>query len=206
MHLLLGMTSHAAVVARGWGKTCICGCGELKINEKEGTMTFGGKIYKEGDFISLNGETGEVLGGMMALKPPSTSSAEVRRFMQWVDMRRDIKILTNADTPEDALEARKNGAQGVGLVRTEHMFFSPDRINVVRRMILAQTFEQRQKALDELLPFQRSGNVGEEGHAFCHSSNSCMNSPQKRSTLSHFLLPSNTQILRACLLPWMVYQ
>ena len=78
------MTSHAAVVARGWGKTCICGCGELKINEKEGTMTFGGKIYKEGDFISLNGETGEVLGGMMALKPPSTSSNEVRRFMQWV--------------------------------------------------------------------------------------------------------------------------
>ena len=169
-------------------------------------MTFGGKIYKEGDFISLNGETGEVLGGMMALKPPSTSSNEVRRFMQWVDMRRDIKILTNADTPEDALEARKNGAQGVGLVRTEHMFFSPDRINVVRRMILAQTFEQRQKALNELLPFQRSGNVGEEGHAFCHSSNSCMNSPQKRSTLSHFLLRSNTQILRACLLPWMVYQ
>ena len=152
------MTSHAAVVARGWGKTCICGCGELKINEREGTMTFGGKIYKEGDFISLNGETGEVLGGMMALKPPSTSSNEVRRFMQWVDMRRDIKILTNADTPEDALEARKNGAQGVGLVRTEHMFFSPDRINVVRRMILAQTFEQRQKALNELLPFQRSGN------------------------------------------------
>jgi pyruvate,orthophosphate dikinase len=155
-----GMTSHAAVVARGWGKTCICGCGDLKIDEKEKTMTFGGQVFKEGDMISLNGETGEVLAGSMELKPPSISSGEIKRFMQWVDDKRTIKILTNADTPEDAMEARKNGAQGIGLIRTEHMFFSPDRINVVRRMILAPTQELRQKALDELLPFQRSDFQG----------------------------------------------
>ena len=201
------MTSHAAVVARGWGKTCICGCGELKINEKEGTMTFGGKTYKEGDFISLNGESGEVLDGKMALKPPSTSSPEVRRFMQWVDIRRDIKILTNADTPEDALEARKNGAQGVGLVRTEHMFFSPDRINVVRRMILAQTFEQRQKALDELLPFQRSGKQRIFLSTFLKYC-SRQTSFNIYTDFFRYLFSQNglNQILRACSLPWTVYQ
>jgi len=119
-----GMTSHAAVVARGWGKTCVCGCTELQINEEAQTMTFGGQVFKAGDYLSLNGETGEILSGKMELKPPSTTSGEIRRFMQWVDDKRKIKILTNADTPEDAIEARKNGAQGIGLIRTEHMFFS----------------------------------------------------------------------------------
>ena len=108
----------------------------------------------------MNGETGEVIAGKLDLKPPSLSSGEIRRFMKWVDDKRTIKILTNADTPADALDARKNGAQGIGLCRTEHQFFSPDRINVVRRMILAPNPEMRQKALDELLPFQRSDFQG----------------------------------------------
>jgi pyruvate,orthophosphate dikinase len=155
-----GMTSHAAVVARGWGKTCICGCGDLKIDYEAGTMTLGGVTLKEGDFLSLNGDSGEVLAGKLELKPPSLASGEIRRFMKWVDDKRTIKVLTNADTPEDALEARRNGAQGIGLSRTEHMFFSPDRINVVRRMILAADDKQRQVALDELLPFQRSDFEG----------------------------------------------
>jgi pyruvate,orthophosphate dikinase len=116
----------------------------------------------EGDFISLNGDTGEVLLGEMALKPPSMSSGEIRRFMQWVDDKRSnkIKVLTNADTPADAAEARRNGAQGIGLARTEHMFFSPDRINVVRRMILAPDEVSKAKALAELLPFQRADFEG----------------------------------------------
>ena len=115
-----------------------------------------------GDFISLNGDTGEVLLGEMALKPPSMSSGEIRRFMQWVDDKRSnkIKVLTNADTPADAAEARRNGAQGIGLARTEHMFFSPDRINVVRRMILAPDEASKAKALAELLPFQRADFEG----------------------------------------------
>jgi phosphohistidine swiveling domain-containing protein len=95
-----GMTSHAAVVARGWGKTCVCGCTDLQIDEHAQTMTFGGQVFKAGDYISLNGETGEILSGKMDLKPPSTTSGEIRRFMQWVDDKRKIKILTNADTPE----------------------------------------------------------------------------------------------------------
>ncbi len=161
-----GMTSHAAVVARGWGKTCICGCDAVQVDEEAKTVTIMGKngmksvTLNEGDFISLNGDTGEVLEGKMALKPPSLSSGEIRRFMQWVDDKRKIKILTNADTPADALEARKNGAQGIGLTRTEHMIFSPDRINVVRRMILAQDEQYKLKALAELLPFQRADFEG----------------------------------------------
>ena len=155
-----GMTSHAAVVARGWGKTCICGCTDLQIDYKQGIMTLGGKIYREGDQLSLNGDTGEILEGVMELKPPSTTSGEIKRFMKWVDDKRKIKILTNADTPGDAMEARKNGAEGIGLARTEHMFFSPDRINVVRKMILAPDPISRQQALNELLPFQRSDFEG----------------------------------------------
>jgi len=161
-----GMTSHAAVVARGWGKTCICGCAGIHVDEAAGVMTVtradgSQKTYHEGDVISLNGDTGEVLDGALPLKPPSLQQGEIRRFMQWVDDKRSkIKVLTNADTPADALEARKNGAQGIGLARTEHMFFSPDRINVVRRMILAPDQASQAAALAELLPFQRADFQG----------------------------------------------
>eukprot|EP01039_Chlorochromonas_danica_P001176 gene1179-1285_t len=163
-----GMTSHAAVVARGWGKPCVCGCDDLKIDYEAGTITFYPKAsgksavtLHQGDWISLNGDTGEVILGKQELHPPSIeSSADTVQLMKWVDERRTIRVLANADTPEDAREARKNGAQGIGLTRTEHMFFSEDRIRVVRRMILSKSPEHRNKALEELLPFQRSDFEG----------------------------------------------
>lgn len=163
-----GMTSHAAVVARGWGKPCVCGCDDLKIDYDAGTITFypknkGGEAItlKEGDYLSLNGDTGEVILGKQELSPPSIdSSKDTVRLMKWVDEKRTIKIFANADTPADAAEARKNGAQGIGLTRTEHMFFSEDRIRIVRRMILSKDKSFRQRALDELLPFQRSDFEG----------------------------------------------
>lgn len=163
-----GMTSHAAVVARGWGKPCVCGCDDLKIDYAAGTVTFfpksqGSKpvTLHEGDWISLNGDTGEVVLGKQELHPPAIDSSEdTVQLMKWVDERRTIRILANADTPDDAAEARKNGAQGIGLTRTEHMFFSEERIRVVRRMILSKSPEHRNKALEELLPFQRSDFEG----------------------------------------------
>jgi pyruvate,orthophosphate dikinase len=162
-----GMTSHAAVVARGWGKPCVCGCDDLQIDYDSKSVTFYPKAtgtavtLKEGDWLSLNGDTGEVIKGKQALSPPSISSSkDTVRLMQWVDMKRTIKVLANADTPADAAEARKNGAEGVGLTRTEHMFFNDERIRVVRRMILSKDKEHRQKALDELLPHQRSDFEG----------------------------------------------
>ena len=156
-----GMTSHAAVVARGWGKPCVCGCEALKFDAEKGTLTINGENGKtvtlhENDWISLNGDTGEVLVGELKLKPQSIDSSDnVARFMQWVDERRNIRILANADTPADALEARKNGAQGIGLTRTEHMFFSEDRINIVRKFILGRSEDVRRESLNQLLPFQR---------------------------------------------------
>jgi pyruvate, orthophosphate dikinase len=163
-----GMTSHAAVVARGWGKPCVCGCDGLKIDYEAGTVTFYPKsadaepvVLHAGEWICLNGDTGEVIKGKQELHPPSIdSSTDTVQLMQWVDERRTIKVLANADTPEDATEARKNGAQGIGLTRTEHMFFSEDRIRVVRRMILSKSPEHRNKALEELLPFQRGDFEG----------------------------------------------
>lgn len=167
-----GMTSHAAVVARGWGKPCICGCDLLRIDYETKTMTvipmnqvhekdIGRVVIKEGDYISLNGETGEVILGKQDVKPPSIGdSAYAVKLMKWVDERRSMKVMANADTPADAMEARRNGAQGIGLTRTEHMFFSEDRIRVVRRMILAQDAAHRQQALNELLPFQRNDFAG----------------------------------------------
>ena len=164
-----GMTSHAAVVARGWGKPCICGCGELSIDEATGMMTIrpiaaigSGKsvTLKEGDWISLNGDTGEIIVGKQALKPPSLDSEDTSMFMKWVDDRRKIRVLANADTPADAREARRNGAQGIGLTRTEHMFFAEDRIDVVRRMILAKDAVSRARALEELLPMQQADFEG----------------------------------------------
>mmetsp|Transcript_27085 Transcript_27085/g.58317 ORF Transcript_27085/g.58317 Transcript_27085/m.58317 type:complete len:972 (+) Transcript_27085:119-3034(+) len=157
-----GMTSHAAVVARGWGKPCICGCDVIFIDEETGILTIKTKSgerlkLNEGDMMSINGETGEVLVGTQELHPPNIGeSQDATKLMGWVDAKRTMRVMANADNGKDAAEARRNGAQGIGLTRTEHMFFEPDRIRVVRRMILAQDVEQRKKALMELLPYQRS--------------------------------------------------
>ena len=151
-----GMTSHAAVVARGWGKTCVSGCSELQVDEAGRTATLGGATIREGDWLSLNGSTGEVILGKQPMKTAELSG-DLATFMSWVDGVRTLKVLTNADTPDDAAAARRNGAEGIGLTRTEHMFFaSEDRIAAVRRMILAQSLEARKAALDEILPFQAS--------------------------------------------------
>uniref|UniRef100_A0A0C9S906 Pyruvate, phosphate dikinase n=1 Tax=Wollemia nobilis TaxID=56998 RepID=A0A0C9S906_9CONI len=155
-----GMTSHAAVVARGWGKCCISGCSDILVNENEKAISVGKYILKEGDWISLNGTTGEVILDKQPLSPPAMSG-DLGTFMSWVDEQRKLKVMANADTPDDALTARNNGAQGIGLCRTEHMFFASDsRIKAVRQMIMAPTPEQRQVALDKLLPYQRSDFEG----------------------------------------------
>ena len=150
-----GMTSHAAVVARGWGKTCVSGCSELVVDEENRWLSLGGVKLHEGDWVSLNGTTGEVIRGQAELAPPAISG-DLDKFMTWVDELRRLKVLANADTPEDAKTARDNGAEGIGLVRTEHMFFGTgERIRTVRRMIMATLTSDRQAALDDLLPFQR---------------------------------------------------
>ncbi|KAK4477975.1 hypothetical protein RD792_017240 [Penstemon davidsonii] len=155
-----GMTSHAAVVARGWGKCCVSGCSEIRVNESEKVLYIGGNIINEGQWISLNGSTGEVILDKQPLSPPALSG-DLETFMSWADEIRRIKVMANADTPEDALTARNNGAQGIGLCRTEHMFFASDeRIKAVRKMIMAVTLEQRKEALDLLLPYQRTDFEG----------------------------------------------
>ncbi|ERN12449.1 hypothetical protein AMTR_s00025p00146930 [Amborella trichopoda] len=155
-----GMTSHAAVVARGWGKCCVSGCSDVRINEAEKTVAIGSQVLSEGDWISLNGSTGEVILGKQPLAPP-TLTGDLESFMHWVDEKRKLKVMANADTPDDALTARNNGAQGIGLCRTEHMFFASDeRIKAVRKMIMAVTPEQRKEALNQLLPYQRSDFEG----------------------------------------------
>lgn len=158
-----GMTSHAAVVARGWGKPCICGCTSLNVDEAKGQVTINfedgsQKTFKEGDFISLNGQTGEVLEGEQTVAPPAITG-DLKTFMDWVDGIRRVDVLANADTPADAAEARKNGANGIGLCRSEHMFFSPERISMVRQLILGN-HEQSEAALKELLVFQREDYEG----------------------------------------------
>jgi pyruvate, orthophosphate dikinase len=155
-----GMTSHAAVVARGWGKCCVSGCADILVNDADKVVTVGSLIIKEGEWISLNGSTGEVILGKQPLSPPAMSG-DLEIFMSWADEIRSIKVMANADTPEDALTARNNGAQGIGLCRTEHMFFASDkRIKAVRKMIMAITPEQRKAALDQLLPYQQSDFEG----------------------------------------------
>ncbi|XP_043709382.1 pyruvate, phosphate dikinase, chloroplastic isoform X2 [Telopea speciosissima] len=155
-----GMTSHAAVVARGWGKCCVSGCSDLRVNDSEKVVLIGDEIIKEGEWLSLNGSTGEVIMGKQTLAPPAISG-DLETFMSMVDKIRSLKVMANADTPEDAKTARNNGAQGIGLCRTEHMFFASDeRIKAVRQMIMAVTPEQRKKALDLLLPYQRSDFEG----------------------------------------------
>ena len=149
-----GMTSHAAVVARGMGRAAVVGCGALKIDEEAKTLTVGDKVYHEGDFISLDGSTGNVYDGQIATVEASISG-EFARFMGWADAARRLRVRTNADTPRDTKQALKFGAEGIGLCRTEHMFFEADRIAAVREMILADTKEQREKALAKILPMQQ---------------------------------------------------
>lgn len=150
-----GMTSHAAVVARGMGRCCVSGCGELKIDEEKKILTTkDGTKYKEGDFLSLDGSTGYVYGEKIKTVEPEISG-DFETFMSWADNIRTLKVRANADTPRDAIQARKFGAEGIGLCRTEHMFFEEDRIFAMRQMITAETQEQREKALDKILPMQR---------------------------------------------------
>ncbi|MDR3050614.1 MAG: pyruvate, phosphate dikinase, partial [Oscillospiraceae bacterium] len=154
-----GMTSHAAVVARGMGTCCVAGCGELRISEESKTFEVGGKTFREGDFISLDGSTGKIYG--QAVKTVEASvSGNFATLMGWADAIRTLKVRTNADTPHDAAVAVSFGAEGIGLTRTEHMFFAADRISAVREMILADNEEQRRKALDKLLPMQKGDFKG----------------------------------------------
>lgn len=148
-----GMTSHAAVVARGMGKCCIAGAHEVKVNEKEKTVTIGDKVLGEGDIISLDGSTGIVYEGKLETRDPELSG-KFAAFMSWADEVRRLQVRANADTPHDVQQALDLGAEGVGLCRTEHMFFAEDRINAVREMILSKTLEQRKKALAKIEPIQ----------------------------------------------------
>ena len=154
-----GMTSHAAVVARGMGKCCISGAGALKINYKTKTLKVDGKEFHDGDWISLNGSTGNIIEGKVATREPELSG-EFGELMELADKYATMKVRTNADTPKDAKVARSFGAQGIGLTRTEHMFFEVDRIKAMREMILASTVKGRKMALRDLLPMQRSDFEG----------------------------------------------
>ncbi|MBI4843847.1 MAG: pyruvate, phosphate dikinase [Nitrospirae bacterium] len=156
-----GMTSHAALVARGWGKCCIVGCSELHIDLREKRIDVNGRTIKEGDWITLNGTKGRVYEGSLSLIPAEPEHNKwYKELMSWADKARFIKVRTNADSPEDAKAAIKFGAEGIGLCRTEHMFFGPDRIKAVREMILSDTLEGREKALAKLLPFQKADFLG----------------------------------------------
>mgnify|MGYP000230649394 FL=1 len=155
-----GMTSHAAVVARGMGRCCICGCGDININEELKTITTkDGQTFKEGDYISLDGTTGIVYGKQIKTVDPEISG-DFETFMSWADEVRKLKIRANADTPKDALQAYKFGAEGIGLCRTEHMFFEKERIFNFRKMICADNLESREEALENILPYQRSDFEG----------------------------------------------
>ena len=154
-----GMTSHAAVVARGMGKTCVSGAGEIKIDYKARTMTTGGRTYKEGDYVSLNGSTGEVYDGKLKTIDPELSG-DFGMLMELADKYARMYVRTNADTPHDAEVARNFGAKGIGLTRTEHMFFEGDKIIAMREMILAEDEKGRREALDKLLPIQRKDFEG----------------------------------------------
>ena len=155
-----GMTSHAAVVARGMGKCCVSGCGDIKIDyEKQQLTTKSGQLIKRGDEITLNGTTGEVILGVVPKVQPAVSG-DFATFMGWADQFRRLKVRTNADTPRDAKVARDFGAEGIGLCRTEHMFFEGERIQAVREMILADDLEGRKRALDKILPMQKGDFIG----------------------------------------------
>lgn len=151
-----GMTSHAAVVARGMGKCCVCGCAEALIDEVARTVTINNKIYTDKDIFSIDGSTGNVYIGEIEMESPDLTTGYFGRLMKWVDEKRRLKVRTNADNARDAKQALLFGAEGIGLCRTEHMFFERDRIFSMRKMILASTHEERVEALNELLPIQQS--------------------------------------------------
>ncbi|CDE26491.1 MAG TPA: pyruvate, phosphate dikinase [Acholeplasmatales bacterium] len=151
-----GMTSHAAVVARGMGKCCVCGCAEALIDEVARTVTINNKIYTDKDIFSIDGSTGNVYLGEIEMESPDLTTGYFGRLMKWVDEKRRLKVRTNADNARDAKQALLFGAEGIGLCRTEHMFFERDRIFSMRKMILASTHEERVEALNELLPIQQS--------------------------------------------------
>ena len=150
-----GMTSHAAVVARGMGTCCVSGCGEIKMDEENKQFTLKGKVFKEGDVISLDGSTGKIYDGAIATVPANTNDGEFGRIMAWANKYKALSVRTNADTPKDAHQAFEFGAEGIGLCRTEHMFFEPDRIAAIREMICSDTVEQREAALAKLEPMQQ---------------------------------------------------
>lgn len=154
-----GMTSHAAVVARGMGTCCVSGCGEIQINEEEKHFSLGGMTFHEGDYISLDGSTGNIYGEDVATVEPEITG-DFETFMAWADKYRTLKVRTNADSPKDAKNAVKFGAEGIGLCRTEHMFFEEDRIMKMRKMIVSKTEAERREALDALLPLQKGDFVG----------------------------------------------
>lgn len=154
-----GMTSHAAVVARGMGKCCVTGCSEIRVNENNKTLTIGQKTYTEGDYISISGSKGTVYEGQIKTVVP-TMSGYFGTIMKWADEERTLKVRTNADNPRDAKQAVIFGAEGIGLCRTEHMFFEEDRIPAIRKMIMSETEEERREALAKLLPFQKNDFIG----------------------------------------------
>ena len=154
-----GMTSHAAVVARGMGTCCVSGCSDITVNEEEKTFSVNENVYHEGDWISLDGSTGNVYGEKIDTVT-ATVSGNFAKFMEWADRYRQMEVRTNADTPKDAKQAYEFGAQGIGLCRTEHMFFAPERIAAIREMIVSKTKEQREKALDKIFPMQRGDFEG----------------------------------------------
>ncbi len=149
-----GMTSHAAVVARGMGTCCVSGCGDIKMDEENKKFTLAGKTFNEGDFISIDGSTGNIYDGIIPTVDASIAG-EFGRIMAWADKYRTLKVRTNADTPADAKKARELGAEGIGLCRTEHMFFEEDRIAAFREMICSDTVEEREAALEKILPYQQ---------------------------------------------------
>ena len=149
-----GMTSHAAVVARGMGTCCVSGCGDIVVDYDSKSFTLGGKTYHEGDYISIDGSTGNIYGEAIPTVP-ATISGDFGRYMGWADKVRRLKVRTNADTPRDAKQASDFGAEGIGLCRTEHMFFEGERIKAMREMIVAETVEERKKALDKIMPYQQ---------------------------------------------------
>ncbi|HJB56912.1 MAG TPA: pyruvate, phosphate dikinase, partial [Candidatus Flavonifractor intestinipullorum] len=155
-----GMTSHAAVVARGMGTCCVSGCGEIVVDYENKKFTLAGKDYHEGDWISIDGSTGNIYGEAIPTVPADVSSGDFGRFMAWADQYRVLKVYTNADTPRDAKQGRAFGAQGIGLCRTEHMFFEESRIKAMREMIVADNTEDRKKALAKIMPYQQGDFEG----------------------------------------------
>jgi pyruvate, orthophosphate dikinase len=155
-----GMTSHAALVTRGMGKCCVAGAGDVTIDEKKKQLRVKGKTFEEGDWISLDGTTGRVINGKLATIPVNPDNPDLVQFMGWVDQRRRLKVLANADIPRDAKQAQLFGAEGIGLCRTEHMFFAEDRLPHMQAMILAKTEPERRAALSQLLPMQRADFAG----------------------------------------------